>query len=289
MFLALGTMADQNEEISGGRKESNCVRCRNHSLKVVLRGHKQYCPYAACTCDKCRFTAEQQRQMRLQNAIRRSEANDRTGAPGRRPRNAASAAPAMVSPPQQHQQQQLPQPQQVIQQQVVQVQQQQPVAQQHQPHQIIVTTAVAVPIPNSDQRNGGSPHGMYPLLLLHKTSSRFKSPIPFFLFYVSRRFAEEKKMLFDCSSELLKKFRYPWEMMPIMYALAKYANGNIDEIMQKIDEGKLSCSSLEKLPCNEVSILGQFAVNEQLRLQTLNMYFGAAQNSNALQATRECG
>jgi hypothetical protein len=47
----------------------------------------------------------------------------------------------------------------------------------------------------------------------------------------------DKKMLFDCSSELLKKFRYPWEMMPIMYALAKYANGNIDEVLQRIDEG----------------------------------------------------
>lgn len=45
-------------------------------------------------------------------------------------------------------------------------------------------------------------------------------------------------MFFDCSSELLKKFRYPWEMMPIMYALAKFANGNIDEIMQRIEEGE---------------------------------------------------
>lgn len=50
-------------------------------------------------------------------------------------------------------------------------------------------------------------------------------------------FFSDKKLLFDCSSELLKKFRYPWEMMPIMYALAKYANGNIDEVLQKIDEG----------------------------------------------------
>jgi hypothetical protein len=43
--------------------------------------------------------------------------------------------------------------------------------------------------------------------------------------------------LFDCSSELLKKFRYPWEMMPVMYALSKYANGNMDEVLQRIDEG----------------------------------------------------
>lgn len=47
-------------------------------------------------------------------------------------------------------------------------------------------------------------------------------------------------MLFDCSSELLKKFRYPWEMMPIMYALSKYANGNMDEVLAKIDEGALN-------------------------------------------------
>lgn len=48
---------------------------------------------------------------------------------------------------------------------------------------------------------------------------------------------DDKKIFFDCSSELLKKFRYPWEMMPVMYALSKYANGNIDEALQRIDEG----------------------------------------------------
>lgn len=79
------------------RKESNCVRCRNHDLRVTLRGHKQYCPYASCTCDKCRFTAEQQRQMRLQNAIRRAEAHERgsTGSGG----NIAKRARELSSPP----------------------------------------------------------------------------------------------------------------------------------------------------------------------------------------------
>lgn len=103
--------------------------------------------------------------------------------------------------------------------------------------------------------------------------------------------AEEKKMLFDCSSELLKKFRYPWEMMPIMYALSKYANGNIDDIMQRIEEGE---RRRHRRSCDHNSsrdlLLGQFVVNEQLRLQTLNMYFGAAQQNNtAVPATRECG
>lgn len=125
-----------------GRKESNCVRCRNHGHKVVLRGHKQYCPYAACSCDKCRFTAEQQRQMRLQNAIRRAETTDRSVTPARRQRN--SSAPTMV--PQQSAVQQQQSSTQNVQQQAV----------QHQ--QIIVTT---VANPQSDQRNGGTPPGMF--------------------------------------------------------------------------------------------------------------------------------
>lgn len=79
-------------------------------------------------------------------------------------------------------------------------------------------------------------------------------------------------------------------MMPIMYALAKYANGNIDEIMQRIDEGKPFMMSDREAKLNAEILLGQFAVNEQLRLQTLNMYFGAAQQNNAtVPATRECG
>lgn len=132
-------MADLNGMSESGRKESNCVRCRNHGLKIVLRGHKQYCPYAVCTCDKCRFTAEQQRQMRLQNAIRRSEANDRNGTPGRRPRNSSTVAPTTVSPQQQQTIQHIHAPQQ-----------------QQAQHQIIVTTVANAQL---DQRNGGSPHG----------------------------------------------------------------------------------------------------------------------------------
>lgn len=230
-------MADQNGMEMSGRKESNCVRCRNHGMKIILRGHKQYCPYASCTCDKCRFTAEQQRQMRLQNAIRRAEANDRTGTPGRRQRSSTTAPPTMVSP-QQHQ------PQQQQQQQTIHVQQQQPVQQQQQQpvqqqQQIIVTTVAAT---QPDQRNGGTPHGklLRDLLLFSfvpKPVCLFRLTTYFSYFYIRIHKADEKKMLFDCSSELLKKFRYPWEMMPIMYALAKYANGNLDEIMQRIDEG----------------------------------------------------
>jgi hypothetical protein len=115
-FQQYQVMADlQNGMEVASRKESNCVRCRNHGLKVTLRGHKQYCPYASCTCDKCRFTAEQQRQMRLQNAIRRAEAHERgsSGSSGniaKRARELSSPPPTMVAT-QQIQQQITNQPQ----------------------------------------------------------------------------------------------------------------------------------------------------------------------------------
>lgn len=160
MFLALGKMADQNGLTdASGRKESNCVRCRNHGMKIILRGHKQYCPYTACTCDKCRFTAEQQRQMRLQNAIRRAEAQDRNVTTGRRQRTRETTAivEPMVSPPQQPLQ-----AQQTI------VQQQAPSLPPPQQQQIIVTTVANI---QSDQRNGDSPTGkILPFLRKIKTT-----------------------------------------------------------------------------------------------------------------------
>jgi hypothetical protein len=37
---------------------------------------------------------------------------------------------------------------------------------------------------------------------------------------------------------LLEKYGYPWEMMPLMVAVLKYAKGDVDAASKKIDEGK---------------------------------------------------
>ncbi|VEN61263.1 unnamed protein product, partial [Callosobruchus maculatus] len=40
----------------------------------------------------------------------------------------------------------------------------------------------------------------------------------------------------DCQ-KLLERFKYPWEMMPLMYAILKNAHADIDEASKRIDEG----------------------------------------------------
>ncbi|XP_062531955.1 doublesex isoform X3 [Bombyx mori] len=216
------------------RAPPNCARCRNHRLKIELKGHKRYCKYQHCTCEKCRLTADRQRVMAKQTAIRRAQAQDEAR---------ARALELGIQPPGLELDRPVPP--------VVKAPRS-PMIPPSAPRSLGSASCDSVPgspgvSPYAPPPSVPPPPTMPPLIPPPQPHYWWPGAFPVSPGHVSeQRLSQEgnikavpSETLVENCHRLLEKFHYSWEMMPLVLVIMNYARSDLDEASRKIYEGKM--------------------------------------------------
>lgn len=230
------------------RTPPNCARCKNHGLKITLKGHKRYCKYRTCNCEKCRLTSDRQKIMALQTSWRRAQAQDEARGLLMGEVPPSTPAPSFLHHHHHHH------------------------LHHHRSHPTKMPTEEHIkdhpePLLLQQSLEGScdsssppsSTSGAAPPFLVRKLT-----PINANGAHVPP--GQSAEVFLEYCQKLLEKFRYPWEMMPLMYVILKDAKADIEEASRRIDEGQL-------------------VVNNYSRQHNLNIYDGGELRG----ATRQCG
>ena len=73
MYAKLKRAMDGRNLSAKSRKRAPlCARCKHHGVRSVLKGHKKFCKWRDCVCERCALISERRRIMAAQVAIRRN-------------------------------------------------------------------------------------------------------------------------------------------------------------------------------------------------------------------------
>ncbi|XP_055921219.1 protein doublesex isoform X3 [Eupeodes corollae] len=216
-------LMDSKADVCGGASSSsgssvsprtppNCARCKNHGLKINLKGHKRYCKYRCCNCEKCRLTSDRQKIMALQTSWRRAQAQDEA-------RSLLMGEVPPIRPVSSFLHHHLNQ------------QQINKIEGEHSKDR----SEPAPPQPSLEGSCDSSSSPSSPSGVATSTILRKLTPIQANGSHMP--FGQSAEVFLEYCQKLLEKFRYPWEMMPLMYVILKDAKADIEEASRRIDEG----------------------------------------------------